>query len=150
MSTILSQLRDYSAEIDALTAAKMAEVKIHDLAIWKDHLPAVLADDGSSGSVPNKIEQLDLEVVQKAFDSDLLKLATDMSKWSAYQERLSSSVRKQALSKVLHMKQENRKGLQVVIDFMDRRARFRANSYAEEHFCVMEAGFDNFRSCNME
>ena len=116
----------------------MGEVKIRDLAIWKDHLSAD-TEEASESHATGRIEQLDLEVVQKAFDSDLLKLATDMSKWGAYQDRINTSARKQALAKVLHMKQENRKGLQIVIDYMDRRSRFRANSYAEEHFCVMEA-----------
>ena len=73
------------------------------------------------------------------FESDLLKLSTDASRFADYQSKQKSTKRRSALAQVLRMKAENRKGSNLVIDFMNRSARFKSNQYCEEHVCIMQA-----------
>ena len=124
------------SEIEPLVTAK-PDIKISDLAIWMDHLPNDANMPGeTAGAV---IQQLDLESIQKSYESDLLKIATDMSRWGEYESRQTSSARKLAIARVLRLKSENRKGSSIIVNHMERTCQFRANTYGEEHYCMTEA-----------
>ncbi|CAE7231323.1 unnamed protein product, partial [Symbiodinium microadriaticum] len=82
-----------------------------------DHLPT--RDSSGKGSTgASAIQALDLECVQKAFAADLLKLSEDQSLFSEYQQKLGAGQRQKALAKVLRLKSENRRGSQLVVDWM--------------------------------
>ena len=131
------------AEIDGLVQSKLDNMKVQDLGIWQDHAPAMGAGpDAHAGA--HLIQQLDLESVQKAFEADVLKLARDMSSWSEWQNVAQTSERKAAISRVLRLKGENKRGAQLVVGHMDRSCRFKLNHYSEEHFCITEA-----RTCHL-
>ena len=113
------------------------EVPINELTIWQDHIMTV--SQQASVGADGMIAKLDLESVQRAFASDLLKLATDMQKFGHYDSQVRSSSRKMQIAKVLRMKQEHRRGASLVVDFMTKSARFRPNKFQDEHSCVVEA-----------
>ncbi|CAE7418630.1 unnamed protein product [Symbiodinium sp. CCMP2592] len=127
---------DYNSELQNLVTAKMPVV-LSDTALWKDHLPSQASSQhGGTGS--SAIQALDLECVQKAFAADLLKLSEDQSLFSDYQQRIGAGERQKALAKVLRLKSENRRGSQLVVDWMERNAKHAATSYAEQHVNIIE------------
>ena len=69
--------RDYMAECEPLVNAKL-DVKITDLAIWLDHAPnhSNASNEAATGAM---IQQLDMDSINKSYEADLLKLASDMS-----------------------------------------------------------------------
>ena len=81
---------------------------------------------------------MDLEAIQKSIEADCLKLATDMAAWSEYTCKASAGERKLAITKLLRVKMENRRGSQAVVTYMDKNARFKANAYNEEHLSILE------------
>ena len=105
----------------------------------QDHLkPDDHKGADESGGAEGKVQALDLEAVQKTFESDVLKLATDMAAWSEYRSKVSAGERRIAITKLLKVKAENRRGSQAVVDWMDKNARFKANAYNEEHLSIAE------------
>ena len=92
----------------------------------------------SEGHVNDAITALDMQSVQKAFESDLLKLSEDMSRHANYVSKVSAGQRQHAIAKVLKLKAENRRGASMVVDFMNRNARFVPNDFVEEHLNIME------------
>ena len=111
----------------------------------EDHLPKqmVAVDGVLVGTAPSSshIQSLDLESVDKAFQADVLKLGSDMAQFADFESRCCASARKLAISKVLKLKAEQRKGSQVIVEWMSRNARFVAGSYQEEHLNIAEAGW---------
>ena len=93
------------------------------------------------------IQKLDMDSIKKSYEADLLKLASDMSRWSEYESRQLASSRKVAIAKVLRLKSENRKGAGIIVQHMEKTCRFRANSFAEEHDCMIEAGCTGYCYC---
>ena len=124
-------------ELEGYVLAKV-DFDVKELALWQDHVPVskLAADEASAGTM---IQRLDLESVQKAFESDVLRLTTDLARWGDYDSKLQSTSRKAQIAKVLRLKNEGRKGSQIVVDFMQRAARFKPNKYADEHSCITEA-----------
>ncbi|CAE7749170.1 unnamed protein product [Symbiodinium sp. CCMP2456] len=127
---------DYNAELLNLITAKLAVLPT-DTSLWKDHLPPLDSHGGSSKGA-SAIEALDLECVQKAFSADLLKLSEDQSLFSDYQQKLGAGQRQKALARVLRLKSENRRGSQLVVDWMERNCKHAASSYAEQHVNIIE------------
>ena len=134
------ELRDYSSELDTLTGAKAFDVVPSETSLWQDHLPVDEAVCTNASQAADVIKNLDLESVQKAFESDLLKLAKDMACFSEYEAKVKAGSRKNAIAKVLKIKSECRRGAQLVMEFMDTHAKHRPNKYDEEHFSILEAG----------
>ena len=135
---VLSNLRDYMAEIDGVVQAKL-EVCMQDLTIWSDHVSERNAGTTNSTDGAQIIEQLDLESIRKAFEADVLKLARDMSNWAEHENKAQTSERKAAIARVLRLKEENKKGASLVISHMERNCKFKLNHFSEEHFCITEA-----------
>ena len=105
----------------------------------KDHLPKTTDSKRSTGSAQGEIEMLDLESVQKSFEADLLRLTSDQAKWADYETKISAGERALEISKILHLKAENKRGSQLVVNWMHRWCRFAANSYSDEHLNIIEA-----------
>ena len=105
----------------------------------KDHLPKTAESQRGTGSAQGTIDQLDLESVQKSFEADLLRLSSDQAKWADYEMKISAGQRALEISKILHLKAENKRGSQLVVQWMERWCRFAANSYADEHLNIIEA-----------
>ncbi|CAE7407664.1 unnamed protein product, partial [Symbiodinium necroappetens] len=139
----IDDARDYSSEIQNLTVAKMDFVA-SDLSFWQDHVtkPAAAAGSFGEGTCTGQndaIKALDIESVQKAFQADLLKVSEDCSRFSEYLSKLTAGKRQHAIAKVLKLKAENRRGAQLVVDWMHRYAKFATNDFVEEHMNIVEA-----------
>ena len=93
---------------------------------------------GSASGANAHIQSLDVEAINKAFQSHLLKLSTDMSGFADYQRRCSAGERQLAISRVLKLKNELRRGSQLVVAWLSRNAKFALNSYPEEHLSIAE------------
>ena len=107
---------------------------------FQDNLPAAAEMcAGAATEGRSRIDALDLESVQKAFESDCLKLATDMASFADYVRKCGSSDRDHALAKVLKAKSEHRRGSEAVVSWMNRNCKFVANDYNEEHLNIVEA-----------
>ncbi|CAE7762057.1 hypothetical protein AK812_SmicGene34282 [Symbiodinium microadriaticum] len=119
----IAKARDYSSEIQNLAVAKVDFVAA-DLSFWQDN---------------DAIKALDIESVQKAYQADLLKVSEDCSRFSEYLSKLTAGKRQHAIAKVLKLKAENRRGAQLVVDWMHRYAKFATNDYVEEHMNIVEA-----------
>jgi len=85
------------------------------------------------------VEALDLESIQKSFEADCLKVATDMAAYAQYTAQCGSSERQAAVAKVLKLKAEQRRGSQAVVDWMLRNCKFMAGDYTEHHLDLVEA-----------
>ena len=118
-----------------------------DTALWQDHLPPTEEAEGGSASHADIIKTLDLESVQKAYESDMLKIAKDMACFSEYEKKIKMTSRKNAIAKVLKVKAECRRGAQLVMEFMDTHAKHRPNKYVEEHLSILEAGLPSLMMC---
>ena len=86
------------------------------------------------------VQALDHEAIEKTFQADVMKLTMDMAAWGDYMAKVTHGKRQQAISKLLKVKAENRRGSQLVVEWMTKNARFSANAYNEEHLCIMEVG----------
>ena len=110
------------------------------LMLRQDHLPAsTQLASGAAMQGQSRIEALDLESVQKAYEADTLKLSTDMASFMQYVSRCTATQRQIALTKVLTLKSEQRRGAQAVVDWMARNCKFSAAKYHEDHLNVAEA-----------
>ena len=117
----------------------------------QDHLPKttqVVGGEAGGHSASTQIEALDLESVTKAFQADTLKLSTDMSRFAEYEAKLSASQRQTAITKVLKMKSEQRRGSQLVVEWMGRNCKFVSGSFAEQHLNITEVG-NGFQHFNL-
>ena len=66
-------------------------------------------------------------------------MSEDCSRFSEYLSKLTAGKRQHAIAKVLKLKAENRRGAQLVVDWMHRYAKFATNDYVEEHMNIVEA-----------
>ncbi|CAE7316153.1 unnamed protein product, partial [Symbiodinium sp. CCMP2456] len=144
-SCLLHQLlEDMKAAKDAAGAALFADADVAK-ARQRDHLKKEAAGSAFGGGTcavhgPNEaIKALDMQSVQKAYEADLLKLAEDCSRFSEYLAKITTSKRQLAIARVLKLKSENRRGATLVVDWMQRNAKFAANDYVEEHMNIIEA-----------
>ena len=135
-----STTRDYMAEMEVLVQTKPDNVQISELMLWLDHMPNLDVFTTSNGPAAEsgKIEQLNLESVQKAYEADALKLSHDMARFSEYQSKVEKTDRKTAIARVLHTKNEHKRGASMIVDFMNRNCRIKSNEYDDEHFCITE------------
>ena len=94
------------AEMEVLVQTKPDNVQISELMLWLDHMPNLDVFTTSNGPAAEsgKIEQLNLESVQKAYEADALKLSHDMARFSEYQSKVEKTERKTAIARVLHTK----------------------------------------------
>ena len=76
--------------------------------------------------------------MSKAFQADVLKLSTDMARFAEYEGKLSASQRQAAIAKVLKLKAEQRRGSQLVVDWMSRNCKFAAGTFQEVHLNIAE------------
>jgi hypothetical protein len=85
--------------LDTLTNVKAFDVVASDTALWQDHLPPTEEAEGGSASHADIVKTLDLESVQKAYESDMLKIAKDMACFSEYEKKIKMTSRKNAIAK---------------------------------------------------
>ncbi|CAE7769661.1 unnamed protein product, partial [Symbiodinium necroappetens] len=130
---------DYAPKFQNLVTAKV-DIVMADLTIWKDHLPSTVASaSGAAMQGQALVEALDLQSIEKSFEADCLKVATDMAEYAQYVTQCGSSDRQAAVAKVLKLKAEQRRGSQAVVDWMLRNCKFMAGDYTEHHLDIVEA-----------
>ena len=87
--------------------------------MWLDHLPeAQKADESTMVHADGKIDQLMKDQEKMQFEADSLALARDASALAHLYKEEQSSERAERMAKVMHLKQQNNIGSNIVMQHM--------------------------------
>ena len=110
--------RDYHDELKPLVEARDPGICLEQTTMWMDNLPETQqpADDGAL--TRGKIADLVASQQKIQFEADCLALARDASQLASLYREEQQSERSARLAKVMHLKQENSIGGNLVAQFM--------------------------------
>ena len=99
--------------------------------MWSDHLPKEKGNSLRAGQ--EQITQLDMESIQKQFESDCFKISWDVSSFAAYADSLAKTKRTSQLAKVCHLRTESRRGSNAVVDWMQVQCHHEVGLFSDEN-----------------
>jgi hypothetical protein len=119
-------LRDYSQDCQDLITNRDSALVPGDLQLWQDSIPVQNCINASLDEIDiltTTSEQLKLESLDHEFEADVLRLARDAAAFGqllAEQKRHDRAVR---ASLLLHLKEQNQVGVQIVSEWMRKNCR---------------------------
>ena len=122
----IGQLRDYHDELKTIVDVKDPMIRLEATTMWVDNLPEAKKqnDPNLLNQADGKIDSLVKSQQKLAFETDCLSLARDASQLASLYKEEQASERSNRLAKVMHLKQENSLGSNIVTQHMMQYAQF--------------------------
>ena len=117
-----------------------------DTSMWFENLPKKMCPDPSTdhlSKADGKIEELQLQQSKMQFDADALSLARDAAQIAALYQKEMKNERANRLAKVMHLKQENQMGSNLVMQHMKKNCNHIAGPVSDLTDEVVQARVQN-------
>lgn len=131
-ASLHEELRDYHEELKSALMVIDPGFQVEELAMWKEHFPQCQSISSQQlVQADDKIDQLVLSQSKLSFEADALALARDAAQLGSLYGAEQKTERAARLAKVLHLKQQNQIGSNLVTEFMQKRRQHVAGPHAD-------------------
>ena len=128
--------RDYSNHLATILRAKDPMFLPQHTELWTDHIPTPAEAESPFRAVDDHMEKLNADARKVSWETDCLKLTRDAAQLGRLYEAECKSERSRRLQKIVHLKEQNVQGAQIISNFMKHNLHMVAGRMGELEFAA--------------